>query len=179
MLGLSKNTFRFTASSLVFTIILVILYMFIHMYVHIFLAYTYQSIIMLSLQASSPPTSFCLRYLSSHAQWLSTHSQLLATCVSLSLVPPPSAHLTHSIEKKVLTRTRYLYARIENSYVQRCTCNGIIVVFLLQFRLCISQFQQLSQQYDELYKTLFDADPSTLEYIKLYPQRKVYKYTFI
>ncbi len=53
------------------------------------------------LQASDPPSLFGIQFLSVHASWLSTHSQLLATCVSLSTMPPPSSDLSRSTEKKV------------------------------------------------------------------------------
>ena len=33
----------------------------------------------------------------------------------------------------------------------------------------MSQFQSLSEQVYELYSSLFDADPATLDYINLYP----------
>ena len=33
----------------------------------------------------------------------------------------------------------------------------------------MSQFQSLSEQVYELYSSLFDADPATLNYVNLYP----------
>lgn len=33
----------------------------------------------------------------------------------------------------------------------------------------MSQFQSLSEQYSDLYSSMFDADPASLQYITLYP----------
>jgi hypothetical protein len=33
----------------------------------------------------------------------------------------------------------------------------------------VQQFQSLAEQFSALYSSLFDADPSTLEYVSLYP----------
>ena len=40
---------------------------------------------------------------------------------------------------------------------------------LVQFQFCVSQFQTLSDHLSQLYSSLFDADPSTLHHISLYP----------
>lgn len=39
----------------------------------------------------------------------------------------------------------------------------------VQFQYCVSQFQTLADDLSKLYRSLFDADSSTLHYISLYP----------
>ena len=41
--------------------------------------------------------------------------------------------------------------------------------FHVQLRMCVMQFQSVSEQYSALYSSLFDADLTTLEYVALYP----------
>lgn len=45
------------------------------------------------------------------------------------------------------------------------TYRGIVV----QFQYCVSQFQTLADDLSKLYRSLFDADSSSLHYISLYP----------
>ena len=52
-------------------------------------------------------------------------------------------------------------------------CSVLMLAVPMQFQYCLSQFQTLADDLSKLYASLFDADPTTLQYVSLYPPQLV------
>lgn len=116
------------------------------------------------VQASSPPSSFPLHYLTTHCALLRAHCQLLTSCVALTTLPPSSPAI---LEQKVCTICCHEHTALHAYSVSSTACRYIPVS--VQFQYCVAQFQSLADDLSKLYTSLFDADPATLQYISLYP----------
>lgn len=102
-------------------------------------------------KAASTPShnlQFQAEYLRIRTEFLQCLIQLIYTCNTLCIVPPPA------IAASIVQNTRDEYQR--HGYITN------------QLRKCVKEFKNCSELYWKLYQTAFDADPATLENMQMW-----------
>lgn len=95
-------------------------------------------------------------------------SPLVSASPPSHLLPPTSA--TQLSRERFVTPHLHMHVftmhvlHVFTMHVHACVCH-------VQLRMCVVQFQSVSEQYSTLYSSLFDADLATLEYVALYPSQ--------
>ncbi|KRT83554.1 hypothetical protein AMK59_3241, partial [Oryctes borbonicus] len=106
-----------------------------------------------ALKAASTPThnlQFQAEYMRIRAEFLQCLIQLVHTCNTLCIVPPPA------IAASIVQSSRDEFQRL--GYITN------------QMRKCVKDFKACGDTYWKLYQTAFDADPATLENIQILQQ---------
>jgi integrator complex subunit 7 len=101
-------------------------------------------------QAASTPShnlQFQAEYMRIRTEFLQCLIQLIYTCNTLCIVPPPAIAAT------IVQNTRDEYQR--HGYITN------------QLRKCVKEFRNCGDLYWKLYQTAFDADPATLENMQM------------
>lgn len=105
----------------------------------------------MTFQAASTPShnlQFQAEYMRIRSEFLQCLVQLIYTCNTLCIVPPPAIAAT------IVQNTRDEYQR--HGYITN------------QLRKCVKEFKNCGDLYWKLYQTAFDADPVTLENMQMY-----------
>ncbi|XP_044259605.1 integrator complex subunit 7 [Tribolium madens] len=106
-----------------------------------------------ALKAASTPShnlQFQAEYMRIRTEFLQCLIQLIYTCNTLCIVPPPAIAAT------IVQNTRDEYQR--HGYITN------------QLRKCVKEFKNCGDLYWKLYQTAFDADPATLENMQILQQ---------
>jgi integrator complex subunit 7 len=106
-----------------------------------------------ALKAASTPShnlQFQAEYMRIRTEFLQCLIQLIYTCNTLCIVPPPAIAAT------IVQNTRDEYQR--HGYITN------------QLRKCVKEFRNCGDLYWKLYQTAFDADPATLENMQILQQ---------
>ncbi|KAJ3665781.1 hypothetical protein Zmor_001256 [Zophobas morio] len=106
-----------------------------------------------ALKAASTPShnlQFQAEYMRIRSEFLQCLIQLIYTCNTLCIVPPPAIAAT------IVQNTRDEYQR--HGYITN------------QLRKCVKEFKNCGDLYWKLYQTAFDADPATLENMQILQQ---------